>query len=154
MFAGILGKISPGLDRPPSIDETAVRGTVFLWEILMPTMPINRLHDDLARARLAQGAVAYAFGVPPADIEAPTRRSRQASLARQVAMYLTHVAFELSLSRVAQAFGRDRSTAAHACHCIEDRRDDAAFDEYLDALEESLRSTPRIADGGRAESLA
>ena len=112
----------------------------------MPSMRLNRLHDDLARARLAQGAAAYAFGVPPAEVEAPTRRSRQASLARQVAMYLTHVAFELSLSRVAQAFGRDRSTAAHACHCIEDRRDDAAFDEYLDALEESLRGTPRIAD--------
>ncbi|WP_203293256.1 helix-turn-helix domain-containing protein [Maricaulis parjimensis] len=118
----------------------------------MPPIEMNRLHEDLARARLAQGAAAYAFGVPPGEIEAPTRRSREVSLARQVAMYLTHVAFELSLSRVGQAFGRDRSTAAHACHCIEDRRDDAVFDEQLDALEESLRATPRIAAGLLAAS--
>jgi chromosomal replication initiation ATPase DnaA len=115
------------------------------------TPPMERLHDDVARARLAQSAAAYAFGVTQQEVEAPTRRSREACLARQAAMYLAHVAFELPLSRVAQAFGRDRSTAAHACHRIEDRRDDAAFDEYMDALEESLRATPRICinpDGG------
>ena len=107
-----------------------------------------------AQVALMQEVIARAWNVPVAELRAPTRRHAPVAQARQVAMYLTHVAFELSLSRVAQAFGRDRSTAAHACHCIEDRRDDAAFDEYLDALEESLRSTPRIADGGRAESLA
>jgi len=71
-------------------------------------------------------------------------------------MYLTHVVFEMSLARVADAFGRDRTTAAHACHLIEDGRDDPAFDalmdriteatiEYLsmDRLETVLRSLPR-----------
>lgn len=105
---------------------------------------IEQLQNDVARARLAQSAAAYAFGVTQQDVEAPTRRSREAALARQAAMYLAHVAFELSLSRVAQAFGRDRSTAAHACHRIEDRRDDHEFDAWMDALEDSLRSTPRI----------
>lgn len=105
---------------------------------------IEKLSDDVARARLAQSAAAYAFGVTQQDVEAPTRRSREAALARQAAMYLAHVAFELPLSRVAQAFGRDRSTAAHACHRIEDRRDDREFDAWMDALEESLRATPRI----------
>jgi chromosomal replication initiation ATPase DnaA len=108
------------------------------------TPQIEQLQDDVARARLAQSAAAYAFGVTQQDVEAPTRRSREAALARQVAMYLSHVAFELPISRVAQAFGRDRSTAAHACHRIEDRRDDRDFDACLDALEESLRGTPRI----------
>lgn len=114
------------------------------------TLRIEQLQDDVARARLAQSAAAYAFGVTQQDLEAPTRRSREAALARQVAMYLSHVAFELPLSRVAQAFGRDRSTAAYACHRIEDRRDDREFDAWMDALEESLRCTPRIQpDGGR-----
>ena len=58
---------------------------------------MERLADDVARARLAQSAAAYAFGVPQQDLEAPTRHSREAALARQVAMYLAHVAFELPL---------------------------------------------------------
>ncbi|MED5548866.1 MAG: helix-turn-helix domain-containing protein [Pseudomonadota bacterium] len=115
---------------------------------------MERLADDVARARLAQSAAAYAFGVPQQDLEAPTRHSREAALARQVAMYLAHVAFELPLTRVAQAFGRDRTTAAHACHRIEDRRDDRDFDAWMDALEESLRGTPRILvqSGGEEEA--
>ncbi len=102
--------------------------------------------DDVARARLAQSAVAYAFGVSLDDLEAPTRRSREAAFARQVAMYLAHIAFELSLTRVAQAFGRDRSTAAHACHRIEDQRDDRGFDASMDALEACLRAAPQHGD--------
>lgn len=102
--------------------------------------PIRTL--DAARARLAQQAAAYAFGVSIEEIAAPTRGSARASLARQVAIYLTHVAFELSLGRVAAAFGRDRSTAAYACHRVEDRRDDARFDCFMDELEACLRCAP------------
>jgi chromosomal replication initiation ATPase DnaA len=107
----------------------------------MIEIPTRALHD-IARARLAQSAVAYAFDVPQDELNKPTRRSREAAFARQAAMYLAHVAFELSLSRVALAFGRDRSTAAHACHRVEDRRDDHAFDLHMDALETCLRSAP------------
>ncbi|XBQ15321.1 MAG: helix-turn-helix domain-containing protein [Oceanicaulis sp.] len=105
-------------------------------------MNTRRDAEDRARARLAIQTVAYALGVPAEEIAAPTRGSAQAALARQVAMYLAHVAFEMSLQRAAQAFGRDRSTAAHACHRIEDRRDDAAFDAFLDELEACLRAAP------------
>lgn len=97
---------------------------------------------DHARARLALQTVAYALQVPAEEIDAPTRGSSRASLARQVAIYLTHVAFEMSLARTAAAFGRDRSTAAYACHRIEDRRDDPHFDAFLDDLEACLRAAP------------
>lgn len=112
-----------------------------------------RLEEDVARARLAQSAVAYAFGISQRELEAPTRRSREAALARQAAMYLAHVAFELPLTRVALAFGRDRTTAAHACHRIEDRRDDRAFDDYMDALEAALRTAPRLSGLQRLAGL-
>jgi hypothetical protein len=107
--------------------------------------PARRLarERDRARAGVAQHLVAYAFQVDPADIAAPTRRSPDAAFARQAAMYLTHVVFEMSLARVADAFGRDRTTAAHACHRIEDGRDDPAFDALMDRLETVLRSLPR-----------
>jgi chromosomal replication initiation ATPase DnaA len=72
----------------------------------------------------------------------PQRGSASVAFARQVAMYLTHVGFGLSLQRVGIAFARDRSTIAHACHAMEDRRDDAAFDDLLDQLEAAIRAVP------------
>jgi chromosomal replication initiation ATPase DnaA len=53
-------------------------------------------------------------------------------------MYLSHVGLGMSLSRVAFAFERDRSTVAHACHRIEEMRDDLAFDNWLEALEQGV----------------
>ena len=97
---------------------------------------------DVTRARLVQQAVAFTFGERFEDIAAPTRRTRAAAHARQTAMYLAHIAFGMSLGRVANAFGRDRSTVAHACRVIEDRREDDAFDDRLDRLEEFLRAAP------------
>lgn len=101
--------------------------------------------QDLACAQLAASAVAYSFGIAPQDVVAPTRRSREAAFARQIAMYLMHVSFGLPLARVASAFDRDRSTAAHACHRIEDERDNRDFDTCLEQLEACLRTAPRPA---------
>lgn len=95
---------------------------------------------DEAAARLSAGAASFALGAPVDDIIAHTRGSAETAFARQVAMYLCHVVFEWSLARVAQAFARDRSTVAHACHTIEDRRDDDAFDDWIAALEQSVRA--------------
>ncbi|MHA6289225.1 helix-turn-helix domain-containing protein [Maricaulis sp. CAU 1757] len=103
---------------------------------------VEQLEADIALAQFTQHAVAYAFGISESQIKKRPPRNDRAVFVQQASMYLAHVAFEMSLSRVAQAFGRDRSTAASACHRIEDRRDDMAFDEYMDALEASLKATP------------
>lgn len=97
---------------------------------------------DCKAAELAAGIVSYATGVELADLMAASRGAPAAALARQAAMYLAHVAFAMSLSRVGQVFGRDRSTVAHACHLMEERREDAGVDEWLDALETALASAP------------
>jgi chromosomal replication initiation ATPase DnaA len=97
---------------------------------------------DRAAARLAMDLAAYACAVEPVDVSARTRGSAEAAAARQLAMYLAHVATGMSLSRVAYAFGRDRSTVAHACRAIEDRRDDPAFDAQVEMLEDVLREAP------------
>jgi hypothetical protein len=81
---------------------------------------------------LAAGA---AFAVPARALHAPTRRDPAVAFARQAAMYLAHVAFGLKLSEVARGFGRDRTTVAHACRLVEERRDDPAIDAVLAALE-------------------
>jgi chromosomal replication initiation ATPase DnaA len=97
---------------------------------------------DEAAAYLAVSVASFALAIPQDEIKARPRGTGAAAFARQTAMYLCHVAFEFSLQRIAIAFGRDRSTVAHACHVIEDRRDDPDFDAWIDALEGLLREAP------------
>jgi chromosomal replication initiation ATPase DnaA len=83
-------------------------------------------------------AVARVFGVAHEELCRCTRGAARIAEARQVAMYLAHVACGLSLTDVGKLFGRDRTTVAHACSVVEDRRDDNNFDMALDLLEWSV----------------
>ena len=83
--------------------------------------------------------VGNAFRVPVQELCAPTRREKKVAFARQVAMYLIHVVFCLSLTEIGELFGRDRTTVAHACEVVEDRRDDPDFDFLLQHLECAIR---------------
>lgn len=81
----------------------------------------------------------HAFGVPQMEFWRLTRGQPHVALARQVGMYLAHVSFELSLTEVGMLFTRDRTTVAHACSVVEDRRDDPRFDRTIDLLEGTVR---------------
>lgn len=91
-----------------------------------------------ACARLAEVAVAATTHLPAATLRTPGRGHPRAALARHTAMYLAHVVFGLTLSRVGICFGRDRTTVRHACARMEDRRDDPAQEFALSALEAGL----------------
>jgi chromosomal replication initiation ATPase DnaA len=93
--------------------------------------------------RILEHIVPPAFAVAAAALWSPTRGSPHEAFARQVAMYLAHVGLGLSLSEVARLFARDRSTVAHGCALVEDRRDAAPFDRALDILEGALRLASR-----------
>jgi hypothetical protein len=80
-------------------------------------------------------AAAATFDVPLKDLRGASRGAAHVAFARQSAMYLAHVALGLSYSAVGKLFGRDRTTAAHACQMVEDRRDDPHIDLCLDLLE-------------------
>ena len=98
----------------------------------------TRQHSAQARVNLVQAAVAQAFNVELTEMRAPTRCKAPVAFARQTAMYLSHVALGVSLTRTGACFGRDRTTASHACRVIEEKRDDPNFDTQLCRLEESL----------------
>jgi chromosomal replication initiation ATPase DnaA len=102
----------------------------------------RREAQDRARVSLAISLAAFALGVPEGQVRCATRGANEAAYARAVAMYLAHAGFGMSLARVGLAFRRDRSTVAHACHRIEDQRDDARFDSWIGALEDAVRSAP------------
>ena len=67
-------------------------------------------------------------------------RRRSSCHVRQISMYVCHVVLQLSLSDIGAAFGRDRTTVGHACNVVEDRRDDAAFDAFVSAIERVVLS--------------
>src|SRR5438045_96991 len=93
----------------------------------------SNLSLDLATGgpTLVQTMVSYFYDVTLDDLRAGGRRGARAAFARHIAMYLMHVVYSLTLAEVATYFGRDRSTAAHACHRVEDLRDNPGFDRQL-----------------------
>jgi Bacterial dnaA protein helix-turn-helix len=106
--------------------------------------PFSRPHrstvlDHPALPRLViERAVAHVFAVELSDLEAATRGKKEVAFARQVAMYLAHITCGLTLTETGQLFMRDRTTVAHACSLVEDRRDDASFDLALDFLDRAI----------------
>ncbi|WP_068317201.1 helix-turn-helix domain-containing protein [Polycladidibacter hongkongensis] len=107
----------------------------------------RRTSRHQAAAWLATAQVALAFGLSPQHLHSPTRGFAEVAKARQVCIYLMHVALGYTLAEAAGLFGRDRTTAAHACRVVEDMRDDLAFDSKLSLMEEQLR---RFAEGAKA----
>lgn len=68
-----------------------------------------------------------------------TRGRRAAAQARQVALYLAAIGLSWPLERVGSAFGRAKSTVAHACTQVEELRDQSGFDKRLTRCEQWLQ---------------
>lgn len=100
-----------------------------------------RLLCDLVR--LAVDGVAELAPDGVARLVGTTARGLQHR--RQVAMYLAHVAFGVRTADVARGFGRDTTTVYHAYRQVEDMRDDAVFDAFLDAVENLVTGAEAIA---------
>jgi chromosomal replication initiation ATPase DnaA len=103
-------------------------------------------HDPIEIRRRVIACVAFDFRLDAAALEAPLRGSQRMAFARQIAMYLLHVVFGLSFDAVGRAFGRDRTTVAHACRVIEDGRDDIWFDCRVATLESICLGPSREVD--------
>ncbi|MEO8651382.1 MAG: helix-turn-helix domain-containing protein [Hyphomicrobiaceae bacterium] len=88
-----------------------------------------------AKVRSVYFAVSMVYSIERGILDHPTRGRSRVAFARQVAMYLAHIAFGLTLTTVGRAFGRDRTTVSHACALVEDARDDPEIDRTLELLE-------------------
>lgn len=86
----------------------------------------------------AQEIAAHAYDMTRDQMLASRRCKAWIAEGRQVAMYLAHVIAQIAPTDAAPHFRRDRTTIAHACRKIEDRRDDAYFDNGLARLEEKM----------------
>ena len=94
---------------------------------------LDRL-GQFALRQFVEHLVTKTFNVSREDLQCATRGRARVAFARQVAMYLCHVTFGISMFDVGVIFERDRTTVAHACTIVEDLRDDAGFDFVLDQL--------------------
>jgi|GEM_PF-2425006 len=108
--------------------------------MLASTVLRKKENNQTRGIRVAMHLSAIAFSVSLEELEAATRRKAPVALARQAAMYLVHVTLGMNLTHVGRAFGRDRSTASHACQHIEELRDDPQFDRLLECLEHTLKT--------------
>jgi len=112
---------------------------------------------DALRGRDADGAylvtlIAEASGVPALLLLHPSRCDADAADARQLAMYLMHVVLQRPYMEVGRYFGRDRTTVAHACRRIEDKREERWFESFVLGLEGSLATYLEAREAQRAAS--
>jgi chromosomal replication initiation ATPase DnaA len=96
----------------------------------------NLEYDPMAQALGSIVAAAFGFGVE--EVRSSRRGAADISFARQVAMYLAHTRLGLPFAATGRLFGRDRTTARHACRQVEDRREDPRVDSLIDCLEVAL----------------
>jgi chromosomal replication initiation ATPase DnaA len=87
---------------------------------------------------LSFAAAATVSGVSIAALASRFRGGASTARARQLAVYLHHVALGASVSACARHFGRDRATVRHACAVIENLRDNPLFDRSTARLERAV----------------
>ncbi len=93
--------------------------------------------EELA-LELCEGLIditAALFSVSSKELRKTGRTNLGVARVRQIAMYVAHVTLQMSMSDIGRGFGRDRTTVIHACHLIEDLRDDEEFDRVVAVAE-------------------
>ncbi|MBS3648171.1 chromosomal replication initiator DnaA [Pseudaminobacter sp. 19-2017] len=71
------------------------------------------------------------YSVSSKELRRSGRSGTDVARVRQIAMYVSHVTLGISMQEVGRCFARDRTTVRHACHLIEDLRDDDEFDRTV-----------------------
>lgn len=106
-----------------------------LREVFASHEPKNITCEDIIRV------VASYYNISPEDIKG-TRRNREITVPRQIAMYLCREMTDCSMSRIGDAMGgRDHTTILHGCDKIsEDLRNSESLATLLDDIRHSLQN--------------
>ncbi len=95
----------------------------------------SRNEEVIELCEAMQDVLAACFSVSGKEIRSQDRCRSEISRIRQIGMYVTHVVVGLTMLEVGRGFQRDRSTVAHACHVIEDMRDDPDSERIIHMVE-------------------
>ena len=126
------------LDVPRRSSERTPLADPAIFTPVTPPSHFCALRPPTGLRLVIEHTIVCVFGVLPDDLQVTRRGPAHVALARQTAMYLAHTSCELSLTEVGTLFERDRTTVAHACALIEDRRDDINFDRVLQLLDRAI----------------
>ncbi len=146
MSLGVSGVIHTQSEAIDALVTLAVRHGRSL-AIERPQMMGERRRRRVPRGRMMEVCDAFIdilaafFGVPGHELRSGERCRREVARVRQIGMYVAHTQFGMSMTEVAHGFGRDRSTVMHACHLIEDAREDKEFELVLAAFERLAAAT-------------
>ena len=135
-----------GRDRPPGVPPNISDPAHDRSYALMGYRTGRGLRGEEAVA-LCDGVIdlmAVLFSTCGRQLRSPKRYGRSVARVRQIGMYIAHVTLGMRMRDVATGFGRDKSTVVHACHVIEDMRDDAEFDELVARTERIVRIAFRL----------
>lgn len=100
----------------------------------------TREEEVIAICDAMMDILAACFSVSTCDLRSQDRAIAPVARVRQIGMYVCHVALGMTMSEVAKGFARDRTTIVHACHLIEDLRDDMDFDRICSTVERIARA--------------
>lgn len=106
-----------------------------------------RLERTIGSCDCVIDIAAALFNVSGKELRRSGRTNLDVTRVRQIAMYVCHVVLRLSMSDVGRGFGRDRTTVLHACHLVEDMRDDEDFDRVVGMMERVARAAFRDRSG-------
>ena len=95
----------------------------------------SRLDEVSEVCERVQDLLSAFFSISGRELRAEGRLSADISRIRQIGMYISHVVVRLTMQEVGYGFQRDRSTVAHACHVIEDLRDNPEFEILIRKIE-------------------
>jgi chromosomal replication initiation ATPase DnaA len=104
---------------------------------MLPARVLSLHRDEIAIAKCDAiiDLMAALFDIPGRELRRPGRSTAGITRTRQISMYVAHVTLQLSMQEVGRGFERDRTTVLHACHLVEDMRDDADFDRVVATAE-------------------
>lgn len=131
---------APAGQRPPlEIKSTSSSQSGDAASIVEPWGPVLSIAVHL-RCRVVRQLTAEMVMLVSERVPLRRDRRRTSCHVRQISMYVCHVVLQISLKDIGYAFGRDRTTVSHACHVVEDRRDDPAFDDFVASVERVITS--------------
>ncbi len=112
------------------------------------TAGIRALKDQKQQllAQFVNQMVAATLDLPPEILPQCSRGKAQSARARQISIYLMHTTLSFSFTEIGKVYSKDRTTIAHACHVIEDLRDDESFDSKLTQLERMIAIVLNLSD--------
>lgn len=130
--------------------EIAAGGRVRLTpldEAYLSKLAVRRAERVFVACDCVLDIAAAFFNVQARELRRPGRGADDISRVRQIAMYAAHVVLGFSMAEVGKGFGRDRTTVMHACHTVEDLRDEDDFDAMVGRLERVVAAAFRGREG-------